>query len=284
MKKIFLFGLLIFLGFLTWRVTTKQPDLKNKLQITFFDIGQGDATLISFPNGEQMLIDCAKDARVLSALGRALFFSDRTIDYLVVTHPDLDHYGGCTDVLDRFSILNLVTNGVESNLSLQWQAFLEAVNLEQANKVWIKKETEWKFGSTTIHFIYPNKDLPKGVSDNNSSIAFIVSLGEKDVLFLGDVEAEVEKYLIGEYPAELDVEVLKVAHHGSKNSTLSEFLNVVTPEQAIISVGAENSYGHPHARVLRRLQRIGAQIWRTDISGDILLEMDEENIRIKSQF
>ena len=81
------------------------------LRITFLDIGQGDATFIEFPNGEQMLVDCAEDGKILEALGRVMPYYDRDIDYLMITHPDFDHYGGCTDVLNRFEVKNIVYNG-----------------------------------------------------------------------------------------------------------------------------------------------------------------------------
>ena len=103
--------------------TTDKEEFENSVQITFLDIGQGDATFIEFPGDVQMLVDCAKDARILEALGRVMEFYDRSIDYLVVTHPDNDHYGGCIDVLKRFDVANIVYNGLKKEQDEMWREF-----------------------------------------------------------------------------------------------------------------------------------------------------------------
>lgn len=264
--------------------------LTDHLAIDFLDIGQGDATFITFPNGEQMLIDCGKDGRVLSALGRVMPFYDHSIDYLVVTHPDLDHYGGCTDVVDRFDVKHVVWSGLSKPGEAPWEYFEQAFQKEVSaeRETIIDTFTEWDIASAIISFLYPthaiteNASVPgvdKKTNDNDASIIIKLSFGNQDVLLTGDAEAALEMFLVDTYGEELDVELLKVGHHGSGSSSLEEFLHVVTPDIAVISVGAENTYGHPTPRVLKRLERIGARVHRTDLEGGIRFWVSKREIK-----
>lgn len=264
--------------------------LTDHLAIDFLDIGQGDATFITFPNGEQMLVDCGKDGRVLSALGRVMPFYDHDIDYLVVTHPDLDHYGGCSDVIDRFDVAHVVWSGLSKSEEAPWKHFEQAFRNEVSaeKEIIIDTLTEWDIASTTVSFLYPthaiadNASVPgvdKKTNDNDASIIIKLSFGNQDVLLTGDAEAALELFLVDTYGEELDVELLKVGHHGSGSSSLEAFLHVVTPDIAVISVGAENTYGHPTPRVLKRLERIGARVHRTDLEGDVRFWVSKREIR-----
>ncbi len=261
------------------------------IKITFLDIGQGDASFIDWPDGTQMLVDCAIDARILEALGRVMSPFDRKIDYLVVSHPDQDHYGGCVDVLKRFEVKHIVYNGYKKNSSQYLPVFLQTVEDEKkdgAEYIEVDHEQSWTINSSTLHFLYP--DLPinshpflskvsKNDVSNNTSILMILQYGHKKVMFTGDSEFEEENYLMSKFSsATLDVDVLKVGHHGSSGSTSDAFLKVLTPEYAIISSGKENKYGHPSLRTLHRLERANSQVWRTDTRGDIILNIYEDTI------
>ncbi len=257
----------------------------NSTKITFLDIGQGDATFIEFSNKQQMLIDCAKDSRILEALGRAMPFYDRSIDFLVITHPDLDHYGGCIDVLQRFQINTIVyTDAAKDNQF--FDTFTREIKNEQENgAVYVKidKEQIWNIASTTIHFLFPNAPVETTkLEGNNTSIIIKFTQGEQDVLLTGDAEKELESYLIKTYGAQLDIEVLKVGHHGSDTSSIQPFLEATSPDFAIISAGLENEYGHPTPRVLKRLQKIGAKIWRTDAQGDIIATITNDSLNVEN--
>lgn len=259
--------------------TTVDENDQPHVAFGFLDVGQGDATFIEWPDGTQMLIDCGKDARVLEALGRVMSFYDRELEYLVVTHPDLDHFGGCTDVMKRLSVSNVVYTGVDKQQAA-WQAFWQTV-VEQKTKVHlIQAHQVWQMGSSTLTFLYPNHDrsydthvpgFDKADGDNNASIVMRLSFGEMDVLLPGDAEQELEQYLVETYAGQLDSEVLKVSHHGSGGSSITPFLEAVTPIHSIISAGKNNPYGHPSRRVLKRLERSSSTIWRTDINGDVMM-------------
>jgi len=266
-----------------------RDDILDNIIVTFLDIGQGDATFLRFPNGETMLVDCAKDARVLEALGRVIPFYENSIDTLVVTHPDSDHYGGCIDVMKRFTVHTIVYNGLQKKGDTYWESFWQEIENEQvsgATFVQLERETVWNIASTTVDFLYPDHDVTKNANvprtthneDNNTSVVMKVSVGDQDVLLTGDMETPLEEYLVATYGDALDVEVLKVGHHGSGSSSGQEFLDVVQPDIAIISVGEKNSYGHPSLRVLKRLERAGAEIHRTDQGGDITLTIASSSV------
>ena len=256
-----------------------------KLKITFLDIGQGDATFIEFPNGEQMLVDCSIDARVIEALGRVMEFWDHEIDYMLVTHPDLDHYGGCEEVLKRFDVKNVVYNGLPKDYDDTWNSWWQAVQEEGAQYTEISSEEVWQIGSSTLHFLYPDhpiavdKNIPeltKETSDNNTSLVFEIEYNNNKVLFMGDAEIELEKYLLDVYGDQMDVNLLKAGHHGSAGASSQEFINVVTPDNTVFSCGLNNSFGHPSPRVVKRVERASSTVWRTDLQGDIRFEVGDK--------
>lgn len=260
-------------------IKEKQTEGKE-LKITFLDIGQGDATYLQFGDGEDMLIDCAIDGRILEALGRVMPWNDSVIDYLVVTHPDLDHYGGCEEVLKRFEVKHVVYNGLKKADSKVWQSFWGAVQEEHGEYTEVSNPHELTIASTTLEFLYPDHSIPvdskipglnKDTGSNDTSIVVKVSYGNTSVLLMGDTEEPLEKYLIGQYSSELDVDVLKLGHHGSDSSSSQEFLETVSPEDAVVSCGKNNKYGHPSRRVMKRLERTSTTVWRTDTQGDVEL-------------
>lgn len=294
------FGLIIYVRFengkLEVKIETKEnaASVSNKenLSVTFLDIGQGDASFIEFPTGEQMLVDCAVDSRILSALGQVMEFYDRDLDFLVITHPDSDHYGGCEDVLRRFQVKNIIYNDQRKFGDPVWESFWQAVQDENAVYYPVNKQAVWQISSSTINFIYPDHSVvsstafapgQKEMGDNNASVVFRLDYAGKSVLFTGDMENELEQLLINKYREQLNSNILKVGHHGSAGASGKLFLKAVTPEYAGISVGADNSYGHPSRRVLKRLERAGSQVLRTDKIGDISFQISSSTISLKDK-
>jgi len=267
------------------KIQNQQQVNSGNLKVTFLDVGQGDAEFIEFPDSEQMLVDCSQDGRILEALGRVMPYYDKEIDYLLITHPDLDHYGGCEDVLNKFTVKNIAYSGLKKENDKMWLSFWQAVKDENANDIEIKKEDLWTVASTTLHFLYPdhqlgeNKNLPgskKAANDNNTSIVFRISYNNKSILMVGDAEIEEEKYLLDTYGSQLDSDVLKVAHHGSESSSGVPFLDSVTPQYSIISCGLNNKFSHPSLRTLKKLERVHSQIFRTDLQRDICLTIGDD--------
>lgn len=308
MKKISIFlifslcviGLIWFLennGTITWRwgsVPQAVPVSETELKAVFLNIGQGDAALIKFPNAQTMLVDCGKDAAILAALGRNLPWHERNLDYLVVTHPHADHYAGCIDVLQNYRVGTIITNGYggETNqlLSLFEQAIVAEQKIDNAVITTVSKPHTFEISSTTINFFYPDHDLSrdpripreKNLDTNDTSLVFKITFGNQDILLTGDMEKPLEKYLLQQKQNHLEAEILKIGHHGSDSSSSQEFLEVVRPKFCIISSGEGNSYGHPHGVTLRRLERMGCQVLRTDQSGDIIMAIDQQTSYLKN--
>lgn len=260
----------------------KEVKKETDLIINFLDIGQGDATYLQFQDGEDMLVDCAIDGRILEALGRVMSWNDTVIDYLVVTHPDLDHYGGCEEVLKRFDVKHIVYNGLKKEDSKMWQSFWAAAHEESGAYQELAEPQTLHIVSTTIEFLYPDHSiaidskvpgLSKDTGSNDTSIVIKITRGNTSVLLMGDTEEPLEKYLIEKYREKLDVDILKLGHHGSDTASSQNFLETVTPRDAIISAGKDNKYGHPSRRVLKRLERVSSTIWRTDEEGDVTLNI-----------
>jgi competence protein ComEC len=283
MKKIIyilLFCLIAVIGLFVYIKLSARKE--NAFQIIFFNIGQGDSALIKFDDGEKMLVDCGPDKTVLSKLGKFLSFYDRTIDYLVISHFDLDHYGGCLDVLRRYDVKNIITNGSEKEYDSYWQAWDEASKAEQANVFSFISPRTQVIAGATLDFLNPDAELvfanaKDKIDSNNQSIVFKLSYSSTTVLFAGDMEMPLENALLAKFcsstplncPA-LRADILKVGHHGSDSSSDEKFLSAVSPKKAVVSVG-KNSFGHPSLRVLRKLERINADILRTDVVGDITM-------------
>lgn len=251
---------------------------RHRFAITFLNVGQGDSTLIRFETGEKMLVDCGPNRDILSVLGNKLFFYEREIDYLLITHPDLDHYGGCIDIIKRFKIKNIITNGKEKPGDKACKELMKVIREEGAVVTKIDSPEILTISSSVLEFLSPDPslNLDKEISDhNNYSLVFRLVHGEKKILFTGDIEEEMEqelvkKYCTSEICPSLRSDILKVGHHGSDSSSSEFFLGYVRPEIAVISVG-KNKYGHPSRRVINHLHRAGAQIFRTDLIGDIAL-------------
>lgn len=255
---------------------------EDGLYIHFLDIGQGDATFITFPDGQQMLIDCAIDNRIMEALSRAMPFYDRTLDFLVITHPDMDHYGGCIDVLNRYEVKHIVYTGAQKK-NLFFTTFDEKLKSVPSEYIQIDALRSWNIGGVDVQVLFPDKPIEDiDFDSNDTSIVLKMSYGDQDVLFTGDAEAELETYLVEKYSDQLDVEVLKAGHHGSDTSSNPDFLKVTKPDATVISVGEENKYGHPSGRVLKRFDRLGTNVWRTDTQGDIILHITTSTIHVEA--
>lgn len=285
----------------------KNDARRPEVKITFFDIGQGDAAYVQFPGGVDMLIDCAADARILAALGRVMKPLDRTLDYMIVSHPHADHYAGCIDVLKRFEVRHIVDSGMRRDGDPLWRSYWEAVEAEGADYKEAADDASWRIGEVGIRLLGAGSHTPtpsssprlasraerasgrgsnlaeaqkEGSDINNASVVLLLEYGNSSALFTGDIERERESALLAAYP-DLRADILKVSHHGSGGSTGPAFVESVSPKHAIISVGAKNDYGHPSLRVIRRLERVGADVWRTDEADDVVATLDAGGVAVQ---
>ncbi|MFA6552816.1 MAG: ComEC/Rec2 family competence protein [Patescibacteria group bacterium] len=251
---------------------------KTDLRVVFFDVGQGDAALIRTPSHQNILIDAGPDTTVLSELGQVLPFYDRHIDLVLLTHCHADHEGGLAAVLERYGVGQVIWSGVGDGSPgcLAWQDAAQRKNIP-VNIVFAGKK--YSFGTVTMDILYPiSYDSVAGAKDlNETSVVSRLVYQNVSFLFTGDAPQDVEKIVL-QQRIDIGSDVLKVGHHGSRYSSSPEFLQAVYPEYAVVSVGAGNSYGHPHLSTMKRLEHIGSMILRTDVGGDIVMVSDGNTI------
>jgi competence protein ComEC len=239
----------------------------GELSIWFFDVGQGDAIFLELPSGEQILIDGGVNDEVLSKLGSVMWPTDRTLDMIIATHADADHITGLVEVLDRYQVETIVTNGKSASTQVA-QAFDLASQQEGAVLKDVREGELFVFEEVELEVLWPNDEVLTKSDRNEQSVVVLVRYGETSVLLTGDAEAGGEEVFGGGVG---DIDVLKVGHHGSSSSTSYSFLQSIEPEYGVVSCGLENRYNHPHPIVLDRLEAVGAEIYRTDTMGDIHL-------------
>ncbi len=264
-------------GLLVW---WQQGQLTNTA-VVFLNVGQGDAILIQ-QGRHQILVDSGKEPRQLaSELGRYMPFWDRHIEIIIPTHPDADHIGGFAGLTKSYGIGRVLWTGVEGESDVYQQfhnVLSKAVPPERWHKIARGTKMRLPKGGE-IEVLYPleiSAGPAKDEDTNATSVVMRLQYGETSFLLTGDL-AEEEKVLGMVAP----VTILKAAHHGSKYSSSDTFLNMVSPEEVVVSVG-KNSYGHPTKEVLQRVEKVGATIRRTDQEGSI--EYRCESIENRCQY
>lgn len=240
------------------------------LVVHYINVGQGDAISINLPDGKVMLIDSGtvgSNGEYVSYIKENVMSSnkDNNIDYLVLSHGDSDHSGGCLRLLDNFNVKTVVLPKYPADNNA-YTDFINTAIQKGCNLVNAEDISDIENSKYLIKFYVP--DAIEG--DNQCSTVVKLEYLNKSFLFTGDTTAEKELQLVEKYGSELDCDVLKVAHHGSKYSSSNEFLQVVTPKVSIISCGY-NSYGHPTSEAISNILATGSQLFRTDVNGNIVL-------------
>ncbi|MBU1036724.1 MBL fold metallo-hydrolase [Patescibacteria group bacterium] len=304
MKKIIkiLIGLIIILSVLL--AIVHYSDQENNLQVYFFDIGQGDGMLIRTPSHHNIIIDGGPDNTFITKLGQTLPFYDKTIDLMILTHPHDDHLFGLVEVLKRYKVKQILATGVEhsSNAYFTWLELIKEKDIPfkialSGQQFIFKKDCSGKYNCQSneviMEVIYPFEDLSSQEADNLNETSVVTQLRYEQIkiLFTGDLEKGGEEKILDylnsrEEKADFNLrsQVLKVGHHGSKTSSILPFLKAIDPQYAIIQVGQDNKFNHPFLEVLKNLERLGAEIYRNDLKGDILLFSNGQDVNIKASF
>lgn len=258
---------------------------KDVFRIIFFDVGQGDATLIKTPQNHYILIDGGAGSIVLEKIGEEVPFFNKTIDLIILSHPHDDHVSGLIEVVHRYNVKDIICTGVsgESGVARRWKDIIEENGYYQARAGMVVSANDF-----SINILYPVEDIKdKRVKDLNevSVVALFTASDKGSFLFTGDAYKKQELELLSNYnnckkenldfcdSLSLKADVLKIGHHGSRTSTAKEFLGVVLPKVAVIMTGEDNRYGHPHSEVIEILEKNKIIIKRTDKDGDIIFEI-----------
>ena len=251
------------------------------LTVAFLDVGQGDAIFIQSPTGRQILIDGGRDRSVLRELGKRMSPFDRSIDVVVATHPDADHIAGLADVFERYRIGAYLSPGMPNDTS-QTKALENAVMHETGVKsVLARRGMRVDLGrGVYLDIVFPDRDV-SGLETNTGSIVARLVYGETSFLLTADSPIAIENYLLSLGSKELESNVLKAGHHGSRTSTGQEYLEAVDPDFVVISAGKGNSYGHPHAEVVDRIKTYDATQLGTLGEGAVVFESDGQTLTVK---
>lgn len=243
------------------------------LQIHALDVGQGDSILITTPEQHHILVDGGPGNTVLTALPKVLPYLFSEIDLMVLTHPHADHVEGLVPLLDRMKVRAVLIVGTEYG-SEAYQSFLKKL-AEKKLPVYIADDNrDFRLGETTIDVLFPFESIGETDNVNNASVVMKISNGEDSILLSGDAEIEEESRLIG---LDLDADILKAGHHGSRTSSTVEFLREVSPEIMIISSGEGNDYGHPHVETLEKAEDLEIEVLRTDTEGNVSIIFDNQS-------
>lgn len=253
------------------------------LVVRMLDVGQGDALLIQH-SGETALVDSGDVGTREKLVAQLKKHGVQKIDKLIVTHAHADHVGGLDAVFANFSVGDVYDSAIPGTTKL-YRDYLKTVKEKKIPFHAAKDGVSTSVGGAQLTFFsLPAPIQEDGKPDlNNNSVVFRLQLGEFSMLFTGDIEQAAEEKLVGRYGAKLASKVLKVAHHGSRTSSSTDFLRTVKPETALISLGANNDYGHPHQAALRRIEQSKAKVWRTDQQGTIAIETDGKQYQVKGE-
>ncbi|MGE0886925.1 MAG: ComEC/Rec2 family competence protein [Blastocatellales bacterium] len=274
----------------------------GRLEVTFLDVGQGDAMLIVFPRGSTMLLDSggriAFDSPEMGEESQDFFVEDRLgiaeaavmpflwrrgikrLDWIAASHGDADHAEGFAEITRSFEIHQAV-KAVASRRGL-FDLFEQAVGRAGLSLWCIKRTDRFEIDGVLIEAISPfGNQESLAMSDNDQSLALRLTFGQRRFLLTGDIEKEAEEILVNA-ESDLRADVLKVAHHGSRTSTTEGFLQRVKPRHAVISAAEPNPYGHPHIDVVQRLQASRARIWRTSRCGAITISTDGDDLQVNT--
>ncbi|HEV7645215.1 MAG TPA: ComEC/Rec2 family competence protein [Pyrinomonadaceae bacterium] len=278
--------------------SASQPD--SNLRIDFLDVGQGDSALITFPGGTTMLIDGGgrfnfSKTQVIGENGRPVHFEpdspeigeavvseflwqrglDR-VDYLVATHGDIDHIQGLSNVARNFFVQTAIV-GAGQKPSENLRQFYDTLARRNIPIVETARGDVFRFGEVTVEILSPSAKTVQ-LSENNNSLVLRITFGERSFLFTGDIEKEAEEVLLEDL-AKLKCDLIKVPHHGSRSSSSEKFVEASGAKTAVISVGRDSLFGHPHPEITRRWAGSGAIVMTTGANGTITVITDGHNIR-----
>ena len=249
----------------------QKPKDSPTLEMICLDVGQGSATLLRTGEGD-VLIDAGCESRQDELCRKLRALGVERLALLILTHPDEDHIGGADVILDNFEIDAVWTNGASAEND-SYERFVQAIAEAEIALKTVRAGDGITIGEMHLSVLSPRSELSG--EENEDSLVLLLRCKSFGALLMGDVGEASEEAILEAYGAHLDVDVLCVGHHGANTSTGRAFLEAASPEYAVISCGAGNSYGHPDGRMLARLQDAEVEVCRTDLEGDIAFSVFE---------
>jgi competence protein ComEC len=248
----------------------------NTLTLAFLNVGQGDAIYIKTNDGTDGLVDGGPDRSVLREIGRIKKPFDRRLGFILVSNPDKDHISGLIDILRAYDVQKIFLPGTRND-TLVMDTLLKEAQLEGAEVITLKRGQKIFLSKNVyLQVLFPDREAGDLSTNTGSAVARLI-YKNFSVMLMGDAPSGVEEYLVHLDANILKSDVLKVGHHGSNTSSSEKFLSVTRPKYAVISVGQNNKYGHPHDDVIKRLASVGAEILRTDKLGTVIFYSDGLN-------
>lgn len=260
----------------------------QKLRIFFIDVGQGDSTLIITPDKKTVLIDGGgSDSFDVGKKVLLPYLLDRRIlkiDYVLISHFDTDHCGGILTIMEKVKVKNIIISE-QAEHSENYERFKKLMIHKKIRLIEVKKGDKIKIGRySEFKILFPTSRLLSENPLNNNSIVAQFNYNNFKMLFTGDIEKLAEQQILKTEKAEIRADILKVAHHGSKTSSIPEFIKAVRPKIALIGVGKNNTFGHPNQQTIKNLENIKCRIYRTDLQGEIIIKIDQKGrMNVKSK-
>ena len=260
----------------------------QKLRIFFIDVGQGDSTLIITPDIKTVLVDGGgSDSFDVGEKVLLPYLLDRRIlkvDYVLISHFDTDHCGGILTIMEKVKVKNIIISE-QAEHSENYERFKKLMIHKKIRLIEVKKGDKIKIGRySEFKILFPTSRLLSENPLNNNSIVAQFNYNNFKMLFTGDIEKLAEQQILKTEKAEIRADILKVAHHGSKTSSIPEFIKAVGPKIALIGVGKNNTFGHPNQQTIKNLENIKCRIYRTDLQGEIIIKIDQKgSMNVKSK-
>lgn len=257
--------------------------LPSSFELHMLDIGQGDGILLRTESGENILIDGGPGTTVLEELGEVLSPFDRRLDLLILTHPHEDHVAGLVPVLQRFEVGELMLSAPDYK-NQAYKTLMQEIGRLEIPYSFADDDRDFAFGDLQLDVLFPFEPATGDSMDNVNNASPVIRATWKDVsiLLTGDAEREVEAQLLAA-GIDLEADILKAGHHGSRTSSTLEFLKEVDAELMLISCGWGNDYGHPHAETLEKATDLDMEVRRTDLEGKVSLFFNHDFYEVKTE-